>query len=178
MSASYFFLAQTKPRQEALAAIHLLQQGYDVVCPRIPKVAPKRVRSQTTLDQPLFPGYVFVAPAQADGSVASVRSTVGVRSLVKFCGRPASIRRQTLEGIVSWVQEQFSNGVAHAMRLHGLSEGARVRIQQGPFRDLVGLVSTISHDRITVLMEILGREQQLNFSVWDLEVETQGICRS
>jgi transcriptional antiterminator RfaH len=177
---SHYFLAQTKPRQEALATAHLLQQGYAVVSPRIPKPAPKRVRSQTVLDQPLFPGYVFLAPSQAQGSVASVRSTVGVRGLVQFCGKPASIRRQTLEGIVDWVQAQFANGVAQAMRLHGLSEGARVRVQEGPFRDLVGLVSNISQDRITVLMQILGREQQLDFSPWALEVEARSTatCRS
>jgi transcriptional antiterminator RfaH len=171
MSSELLFLAQTKPRQDALAASHLVAQGYEVVAPRIPKIKPKRVRASTALDEPLFPGYVFLGPSCPGGSVASVRSTVGVRGLVQFAGQPARIRRQTLHCILDWVDGHLAAGPDAISLLCGIRPGMSVRVETGPFRDLRGLVSQTAGDRVTVLMEILGQEQRLAFAPWELSAD-------
>ena len=78
-----WYVVHTKARQEQPACDNLARQGYNVYFPRFKVI--KRIRGlQQAVLEPLFPRYVFLQPSSAAQSLAPVRSTLGVATMVRF----------------------------------------------------------------------------------------------
>ena len=59
METSFWYVAQTKPRQEDIALVNLERQGFVVNLPRIPRIKPSPRLPDTEV---LFPGTSFLHP--------------------------------------------------------------------------------------------------------------------
>ena len=70
----------TKPRQEAKAAAHLVEQSFEVYLPQTPKRDPL---GRVVGEEPLFPGNCFCGVVKGQ-SIAGIRSTPGVLAPVRF----------------------------------------------------------------------------------------------
>src|SRR5437773_1823532 len=84
-----WFLAHTAPKSEVRAQFHLGVQGFITFLPSFFKTA-RHARKMKVVRAPLFPGYVFVGLDLNRDRWLSIRSTVGVCSLVMGDGRPLS----------------------------------------------------------------------------------------
>lgn len=155
-----WYVVHTKVRQEQTAGENLARQGYAVYLPRIKVMKRTRGHQQPHLE-PLFPRYIFFRPGSAAQSIAPVRSTLGVTNLVRFGQAPAVIRIETLRSIRDF---EVRRNEARDEDISPFQPGERVRVADGPLSGLEGLISDVSHDRVVVLMELLGQDTRVSLS--------------
>ena len=77
-----WYLVYCKARQEETAAQGLEEQGYGVYLPRL-KLRRRRSQGMVEVVQPLFPRYLFVAPASEQQSISPIGNTAGVSKIVR-----------------------------------------------------------------------------------------------
>ncbi|MER1967955.1 transcriptional activator RfaH [Castellaniella sp. GW247-6E4] len=171
-AAGFWFVVHTKPRQEILAREHLLRQAFEVYlpmfkvfkAPRRPGAAGQAAASRLgspsaqalTSHEPMFPRYLFLRPSRPTQSLSAVRSTQGVSRLVMFGNQPACIAQALVEGIRA---AETARDEADFAQISPYRPGMPVRLQDPALGGLQALVQAVSHDRVTLLLEILGRPQ-------------------
>jgi transcriptional antiterminator RfaH len=166
METNFWYVAQTKPRQEDIALVNLERQGFVVNLPRVPRIKPSLRLPHTEV---LFPGYIFFAPHSTTQSISPVRSTTGVSRLVKFGQEAAKLSANVLDQILSFIDDRRTAPGGLAAHVNRLKKGAAVQITQGPFAGLEGLVSCVAADRVMVLLELMGKVQTLGFDLGQLD---------
>ena len=155
-----WYVVHTKVRQEQTACDNLVRQGYTVYLPRI-KIL-KRIRGQQRAQQePLFPRYLFLQPGKAAHSIAPVRSTLGVTTIVRFGQEPAVMRAETIKSIHDF---EARRNAARDEDISPFQPGERVRIAAGPLTGFEGLISCVSQERVIVLMQLLGQDTRVSLS--------------
>jgi len=155
-----WYVVHTKARQEQPACENLVRQGYAVYLPRI-KVM-KRIRGlQQVVLEPLFPRYIFLQQASVAQSLAPVRSTLGVATIVRFGQEPAQMQSETLQNIRNF---EAQRNAAKDADISPLQPGERVRIADGPLSGFEGLISSVSQQRVVVLMQLLGQDTHVIMS--------------
>lgn len=166
-----WFVVHTKPRQETLAREHLLRQDFEVYLPmfKVFKTPSRRARARPdvasagaptppalTTHEPMFPRYLFLRPSRATQSLSTVRSTYGVSRLVMFGAEPARVPQALVDGIR---QAEAARENADLAQISPFRAGMPVRLTDSPLRGLEALVHAVAKDRVTLLLEILGRPQ-------------------
>lgn len=157
--ATAWYVAHTKPRQEAIAQENLLRQEFEVYLPRF-KVFKKRGRTAkgavTATHEPMFPRYLFFRPTRPTQSLSVVRSTTGVSRLVMFGTQPALLADNAVQAIR---QAEALRDTADIDQISPIQAGMTVQIQDSPLAGVHALVQSVSKDRVTLLLTILGRPQ-------------------
>jgi len=146
-----------KPRGEQTAESNLNNQGFSVYLPRL---LTQRRRAGKWVDsiEPLFPRYLFLRPRDAAQSLAPVRSTLGVASMVRFGAQPALVSSDLVEALRA--REDAAAGV-HVHRTV-FKSGAEVKFVDGPFAGLQGIFDKeTGAERVIVLFELLGKMNSL-----------------
>jgi transcriptional antiterminator RfaH len=161
-----WYVVHTKVRQEQTACENLARQGYSVYMPRIKILKRSRGRQQAQ-QEPMFPRYIFVQPGSAAHSIAPVRSTLGVTSIVRFGQEPAVMRPAILKSIRDF---EVRRNEASDQDISPFQPGERVRVADGPLIGLEGLISDVSQDRVVVLMQLLGQDTRVSLSYHQLLV--------
>lgn len=155
-----WYVVHTKVRQEQTACENLARQGFVVYLPRIKILKRSRGRQQAQME-PLFPRYIFLQPGSVSHSIAPVRSTLGVTTIVRFGQEPAVMRPETLTSIRDFETRQND---ASDEDLSPFRRGERVRVADGPLTGLEGLISDVSQQRVIVLMQLLGQDTRVSLS--------------
>lgn len=155
-----WYVVHTKVRQEQTACENLRRQGFAVYLPRIKIMKRSRGRQQTQLE-PLFPRYIFLQPGSFGHSIAPVRSTLGVATIVRFGQEPAILRAETLNSIRDF---ETCQNEARDEDISPFRRGERVRVADGPLTGLEGLISDVSQQRVIVLMQLLGQDTRVSLS--------------
>lgn len=145
----------TKPRQEALAASKLQEQGYEVYLPILARWV-RRARGWCQQPVVMFPRYCFVRPRREDQAIGPIRSTPGVTTLVRFGTIIATLHADKLD-----VLRQLLDAQAAASPGQPFELGSSVVFDSGPLKGAGGIVSDIADERVTVLMSLLGRDQSV-----------------
>ncbi|MFA6311939.1 MAG: transcription termination/antitermination NusG family protein [Sterolibacterium sp.] len=159
---SPWYVAHTKVQQEQVACENLTRQGYTVYLPRIKLLKRnRRSRCQELQLEPLFPRYLFFQPGTSEHSVAPVRSTLGVTAIVRFGQTFAVLRHSVLKSIQDFEARQNAAGLEE---ISPFRAGESVLVVDGPLVGLEGLVSSVSQDRVVVLMQLLGHEARVTLS--------------
>lgn len=92
-----WYLVQCKPRESFRAEQHLLNQNYKCFHPTY--IFKRKFKNQIrTQIQPLFRYYLFVLLGQ-DDNWSAIHSTLGVSSIVRFNGVPASLSCTTISAL-------------------------------------------------------------------------------
>jgi transcriptional antiterminator RfaH len=142
---SAWYVAYTLPRQESVAQANLQRQGFQTYLPLY----------KADVHEPLFPRYIFFRPSTCKQSIAAVRSTRGVKSIVRFGMEFAFLRPEAIDSIQE--QERRQNQ-ADPDCMSAFQPGRRVRLRSPALSGLEGLVHSASSKRVMLLMEILGRQ--------------------
>jgi transcriptional antiterminator RfaH len=154
----HWYVVHTKPRQEQLACDNLCRQGFNTYLPRLKVI--KRVQGQhRAVFDPLFPRYIFLQPSSASQSISPVRSSIGVSTVVRFGQEPAAISNELVLGLRRF--EAYQNATKNE-EISPFKEGKMVRVVEGALKGMEGLILKTSKQRVTLLMQLLGQEREVN----------------
>jgi transcriptional antiterminator RfaH len=150
-----WFAVLTKPAGEQVAQVNLERQGFRVYCPRLLRPLFQRGRWVERI-VPLFPRYLFVQLDLACQSLAPVRSTLGVASLVRFGAEPKAVPNSIVDSLVDRADPE--SGLHRLNSDRALTRGTRVNVVAGAFEGLDGIFDReAGEDRAVVLLQLLGR---------------------
>lgn len=160
-----WLVAYTKPKQGLYAQQQLEQQGFEVYLPLYKKFK-KTEHGPVALWEPIFPRYILFRPGKPEQSIASVRSTKGITSLVRFGFEPAMLAGEIVRHIRQYEQTQHQ---ATLEELSDLRKGKKMRLSHTALGAVDGLVQSVSSKRVAVLLEIL---------IWPfvLDIELYKFC--
>lgn len=154
MTDKAWYLVQTKPAQERLAAGHLERQGFCTFLPLMTRQVRRGGRWHQRIE-PLFPRYLFVQLAAAGEDWAPIRSTVGVTCLVRFGSTPAVVPEDVVTALRARAD---ADGVVVFDSSREIHKGQRVRIMEGPLAGLEGVVTAKnSRERVDILLAVVGQ---------------------
>jgi transcriptional antiterminator RfaH len=161
-SAWRWHLLITKPLRELIAAANLERQGYRVYYPRVKqRVLQHRIWREAISS--LFPRYLFVQLNASEQSLAPVRSTLGVSSVVRFGTEYAVVPDRVVADLKHRADPQSG---LHSLRGKALSRGNTVRIIGGPLAGLDGVFECQeAQDRVVILLNLLGRESRVKMAL-------------
>jgi transcription elongation factor/antiterminator RfaH len=145
-----WYLVHTQPHKELLAQRHLGMQGFIAYVPLILKTT-RHARQQRIRQAPFFPRYIFVILDLQRDRWLSVRSTLGVSSLLICDGLPVPVPKGIVEGLAG-------RAIEPALRTgHLLKLGQNVRIVSGSFAARVGTLEGLDErGRVQVLLQMMG----------------------
>ncbi len=153
-----WLVVMTKPKMEEEAKEQLIRQGFEVYLPLWVELR-QRQGTWQKVRSPMFSRYLFVRPSYQEQSLASIRSTRGVSQLVRFGTEPAWAG----DGLISEIRqlEQSRNEVGQG--LTPFKRGDQVQVMDGPFKGVSFEVFSCDRQRVILLLQVLGKTQQLEF---------------
>lgn len=144
-----WYAVYTRPRWEK--KVHQLLQNKDIesYCP-LNKVCRQWSDRKKMVMEPLFYSYVFIHVN--DSEIVPVKQTDGVINLVYWLGKPAVIRDEEIEII-----RQFLDAHEHVyLEKVKVDINNKVKIIEGPFMDMEGVVVDVMHNSVKVVLPSLG----------------------
>ncbi len=158
---AYWAVAQLQPQRQALA-LHLLgQRQFPAYAPRLRERRIIRGR-RVECEVPLFPSYAFI---EIELQWHAARWCPGVVRLVMDGLQPAKVPGAVIEEI----RGRERNGAVELPKRR-LQYGDRVKILAGPFREHLAIYAGMSaHERVAVLLQILGGAQRVTLAERDIE---------
>ena len=155
-----WFVAATKPRDEALAEVQLKQQGFGTFLPRFRKIR-RHARRMTEVLAPVFPGYCFVQADPQQYPWRSINATRGVRRLVgAMNGEPQAVPSSAMAAIF----ERCKGGLIQSL-VPEFTPGMKVRLISTAFVDRIATVELLDDKgRVQVLLDLLGQSMPMRVS--------------
>lgn len=143
----------TAPRAETLARDSLQSRDFTTFLPMV-----VRPFGQRRITQPLFPGYLFALIDTTLPTWGNVFRSQGVEDVLRAPGStiPASVPRQAVEAIMAHCSAL--QAVIDDPRPALIAAGVQVHINAGLWAGHNGVCLWSSHERIALLMDIMGRE--------------------
>jgi transcription antitermination factor NusG len=142
-------VCSTKPGQLSLALVNLAQQGYHTFNPSFEKRKLDRRRKLVVVNEPLFPGYLFIEILK-DQRWVPIRSTYGINKLLTRTAAGS----EYLEPAV--IADNFINDLMLCSTRRGerewrLDPGTTVRIERGPFSQFTGTLASWNMEQLRAL---------------------------
>ena len=154
---AYWACAQTEPMRESAAQHFLGLAGYQVYLPRLRLIRPRRGRKVESRP-PLFPNYLFVL---VTAGWWSARWCPGVVRLLTAGDAPMPVP----DSLIAEIRGRERGGLVELPRREEFKAGERVRVLTGPFAGHLGLYADMRpHERVLVLLALLGGEQRVELS--------------
>ncbi len=169
-TASAWFLAYTKPRQEMVAQLNLEQQAFETYLPlfkTVDKIDPASGLPGSVRYEPMFARYVFFRPTNPRQSIAAARSTRGLSTIVSFGFEMATVRPDLIDCIRACEQERNRADLTPS---NPFQTGDKVRLRADGLQSLQGLVHSVSAQRVKLLLEILGQQKLVTLEHYQLEL--------
>ncbi len=159
-----WYAVYTKPMQEQIALSNLERQAYICYLPMI-KTVKQRCSMIIRPFEPMFPRYLFVELNLQSDNSASIRSTRGVCSLVRFGDYTAVIPTYLIGALK---QRESDNRFDPPART--LNKGDPVRIVDGALSGCQGIFEAASgRERVTLLLEFAGQSARVQTNANQLE---------
>jgi transcription antitermination factor NusG len=145
-----WYALYTRPRQEFKAEIQINASGIETYLPLITQVKQWSDRKKK-VTEPILRGYIFINATERERLIALEQPAV-VRC-VSERGKPAVIPEGQIENLKAFVREESQYRL-----FEGLIKGTRVRITDGPFHGVEGVVVQDSDGKsLAVTIELLNR---------------------
>jgi len=147
-----WYVVNTRPREETRAVEHLTREGYQCLYPRIRRTL-RTTKGLVDRVESLFPNYLFLHANPMTDNLARVRSTRGVRNLVRFGLEPAEVPPEVIEELQLCGDKQ--SGV---IKLSGAARQAvAAKFAASTLVDFGGVfLTTDGSERVILLMRVLG----------------------
>ena len=145
-----WYLIHTKPKQETIAKDNLERQDYIVYLP-MAVIRRKRKGKSVRVVEAMFPRYIFIHLGNETDDWGSIRSTIGVSTLIRFGIEPAKIPQTLIDALIA---RENSEGI-HELHAKDFKQGQEVVISEGPFEGHEALfASHESKERVSLLLKI------------------------
>src|SRR5262249_14506131 len=162
-SVAYWTCARLEPHRERLALHCLKINGFEVYLPRLREHRVSHGR-KIEVRPPLFPGYCFLT---VEAQWHAARWSVGVIGLIMNGLAPAKVP----DSVIDEIRARERGGLIELPLREKFRTGEAVRITHGPFSGLSGLYQgQRPHERVLVLLALLGGEQRVELPKDSLEV--------
>jgi transcription antitermination factor NusG len=161
-----WFAVQTRSRHEMKVKSQLGGKRIDAFLPMLKEVHRWSDRRKV-VEQPLFPGYVFVRMAERRVEArVSVLKTAGVVRFVGIQGSGIPIPDQQIEAVQTLITSEVSFAPFPFLRV-----GQKVRIRGGCLDGIEGILTAQNADRsVVVSVDLIQRSLAIRVSGFDLEV--------
>lgn len=157
-----WYVIHTYPGEEEAVARSLKQRIenlgmedkiFSVIVPKEKKIKIRNGKRKT-IEERIYPGYVFVEMIVTDDSWYVVRNTPRVTGFIGSGTTPIPVSQKEIEILKDRM------GMKVPQYKVDLSPGSLVKITDGPFKDFEGKVSEIDQERgkLKVLVNIFGRD--------------------
>ena len=150
------------PNLEIHADIALRRLGFEVYLP----LQCKRISRDEQRIVPIFPRYLFARfDARAVSWGRDALQRVSDRELGRFILSPSTRLPAAIpDGVVNALLAQCeANRVIYPPAPREMRRKDAGRVTEGPCRDFVGICSRTSRDRVWLLLNMLGRETEIEF---------------
>lgn len=116
----------------------------------------------------MFPGYVLVEMIMSDEVWFIVRNTQGVTGFIGSSGKgakPIPLLPEEVDRILG------SMGMSRMNASTDLAEGKKVKITDGPFKDMIGKIKSYNADEqvVEVLLDLFGQETAVEAPISQIE---------
>ena len=153
-----WYVAYTQPKSEVLAAENLKRQGFDVYLP-LCKTYKKSLADEVWRSVPMFARYMFFRPGNDTQSIGAARSTRGVSFVLSFGFQMAVLKNVQLEAIRAF---ELARNCMDAGQISPFQPGVKVRFADISMRGLDGIVTSVSNQRVKVLLQLLGKQHTVS----------------
>ena len=144
-----WYALSTKRAEEFKAALHLTEQGITCFLPHRLRTV-RHARKLLDRKTAFFPGYIFVQLDLSITSLTTLRSTRGVRDILRAdAEKPSKLREELINGLIASCDDK-----GQIIPPEALGAGDRVQLSSGPFQDLLATVEKIAgKDRVWLLLD-------------------------
>ena len=116
----------------------------------------------------MFPGYVLVEMVMSDEAWYIVRNTQGVTGFIGSSGKgakPIPLLPQEVDRILN------SMGMSRVDISKDLTEGKKVKIIAGPFKDMMAKIDSVDlkEQKLNVLVDLFGQETSVEVDMQEVE---------
>ena len=143
-----WFVIYTKSRNEKKVAELLQKNGVEVFCPLV-KLKKNWSDRKKIVETPLFNSYVFVNVSEKDRNV--VFNVPGVIRYVFWLKKPAVARDSEIESLKAVLNETMDS-----FSIENYQIGDTVKISEGVFKGLDGVIEKQSNNKLHVILENVG----------------------
>ncbi len=144
INSCYWYVVNTKPRQEEFAKRMIAQLGVETLYPKINE------------RKGLFPGYLF-AKYNPMEYFKRIRYTKGVRDIVSYGYNPVPVD----DDIIDAIRTRMKNGFIQISN-DLFKKGERVIIREGLFKDFEGIFEDIKDsERIIILLNLISYQARI-----------------
>ena len=175
-----WFTVYTKPRQERIALEHLQRQGFHCYLPLAenPYQKTKKTVGATSVatncnwktpkkPEPLFPRYLFLNAIANQQSLAPVRSTRGVATLVRFGTKLVEVSERVIKNIEN--RQDPETGLVKLDPVP-VTPGDKVKVFDGPLAGIEGIFQERKGEaRALLLLSLLGRQSLVEVNALHLK---------
>jgi len=139
--------------KQRIESLDMQDKIFNVLVPKEKKIKIRNGKRQV-VDEKIYPGYVLVEMQVTDASWYVVRNTPNVTGFIGTGTTPSSMSEKEIE----FLQKRM--GIEEPKYKIDISEGAAIRIVDGPFKEMEGKVTEIDEakGRVKVLVSLFGRE--------------------
>ena len=148
-----WLLVRSKPKQESALVQALANRDVAAYCPRV--LEPRWHARAPHVPVPLFPSYVFARCVPKDKYTA-VRYCTGAAGIVRFGEEIGAVEDEFIASLREREGERGYLVFADARRAP--AKGTRVRVVEGPLRDVEGIVTHYlpAKDRVRLLLTMVS----------------------
>ena len=116
----------------------------------------------------MFPGYVLVEMIMSDEVWFIVRNTQGVTGFIGSSGKgakPIPLLPEEVDRILS------NMGMSRIDLAKDLAEGKKVKITDGPFKNMIGKVSSydLEKKKVELILDLFGQETSVEVELSQIE---------
>jgi transcriptional antiterminator NusG len=140
----------------------------EIVIPTEKVVETKGGKKRVT-EHKLYPGYLMVQMVLDDETWYLVRTTSGVGDFTGSAGKPIPMLEHEIKRMLGLEQGKKEEGPLKVKV--DFQSGDHVKIKDGPFESFEGRIHAIDEasGKITVLIQIFGRETPVDLEYWQVE---------
>lgn len=161
-----WYLIVTKPQSEFKAQENLLRQGYEIYLPLI-QTSRRRNGKLVNRTEAFFSSLSFIHLNEETDNWLPIRSTIGVAGMVRFGGIPAVIP----EYLITNLKNNENEFGLQSFEKKELKLGDIIEIIDGPFKGYKAVYQKMkSTERVSVLLDIVGKNTQVTLSMNELEI--------
>lgn len=150
--------------EQRIESMGMEDKIFDVIVPTEEEIEIKEGKRRT-VERRVFPGYILVQMIMDEDSWYVVRNTPGVTGFVGMGNKPTPLTEQEVSQIMKRMEAD-----APVVKVN-FKVDQKVRIIDGPFNDIIGVVEGIDMDRskVRVMVSFFGRETPVELDFLQVE---------